>query len=108
MEYGQTVWSPHLRKHIDLIEGVQRSATKFVDNLYRLSYEERLAHVNRLTLKFRREFGDIVQVYKHLHYYDQASIPSKIKRNKRPNRRHDFQLVRNFPDDGHDRGVQAN
>ena len=51
LEYGQSIWSPHLRKHIDLMEGVQRRATKFVDKLYHLSYEERLAHVNLLTLE---------------------------------------------------------
>ena len=49
----------------------------------------------------------MVQVYKHLHHYDQASIPLKIMRKERPNQRHDFQLVRNFPN-AYYRGVQAN
>ena len=57
LKYGQSVWSPHLRKHINLIEGAQRRATKFVDKLY------------HPTLKFRREFGDMIQVYTHLHHY---------------------------------------
>ncbi|XP_066913249.1 uncharacterized protein [Clytia hemisphaerica] len=30
LEYAQSVWSPFLRKHVNLIEGVQRRATKLV------------------------------------------------------------------------------
>ena len=39
---GVQVWSPHLRKYIDLIEGVQRRATRLVPELKSLTYEERL------------------------------------------------------------------
>ena len=42
LEYGQSIWSPYLHKHINAIEKVQMRATKNVDGFSLLSYEERL------------------------------------------------------------------
>lgn len=42
LEYGHAVWYPHLRKHIDLLEQVQRRATRQVPGLAHLSYTDRL------------------------------------------------------------------
>ena len=33
LEYAQVVWSPHLRKHINMLENVQIRATKLVDGV---------------------------------------------------------------------------
>ena len=42
LEYGATVWNPHFKKQITLIENVQRRATKQIPGLTHLSYPERL------------------------------------------------------------------
>ena len=42
LEYCVQVWSPYKQKYIDLIEGVQRRATKLVPGLRRETYDERL------------------------------------------------------------------
>ena len=42
LEYGQVVWSPFLKKQVDMIENVQIRATKLVDGLQNLDYSERL------------------------------------------------------------------
>ena len=42
LEYAQAVWSPHFIKHINMIENVQKRATKLVDGLHALDYQERL------------------------------------------------------------------
>ena len=107
LEYAQSVWCPHLRKHINLIEGVQRRATKLVHNYKDLTYEQRLRNLHLPSLEFRRQFCDMVQLYKHLHIYDQSTIPNKFIPRARPNRRHNFELRRNFGNDGI-RGVQTN
>ena len=42
LEYASSVWSPHLIKHIEALESVQRRATKQVPGLSKLPYSERL------------------------------------------------------------------
>ena len=90
-----------------MIENVQIRATKLVDGLCELDYTDRLKKIDVPTLVFRREWGDVIEVYKHLHIYDENIIPPKFKRRTRPSRRHDFQLVENIPRDGV-RGAQLN
>ena len=64
LEYCVQVWSPHLRKHIKLIEGVQRRATRMVPELRELPYEERLKRLKLTTLEERRVRGDMIETYK--------------------------------------------
>ena len=106
LEYAQSVWSPRLRKHVNLLEGVQRRATRMVRCLRNLTYEERLRKLGLPSLEFRRHFGDMVQIYKHLHFYDKNTIVNKFVRRTRPHRKHDYELIPNFSDDGL-RGVQT-
>ena len=64
LEYANPVWNPYLQKHIDMIENVQRRATKMVPGLTNLSYEDRLRRLKMPTLTYRRTRGDIIEVYK--------------------------------------------
>ena len=64
LEYCVQVWSPYKRKHINLIERVQRRATKLVPALRDLSYEERLSRLKLTTLEERRTRGDMILTYK--------------------------------------------
>ena len=54
IEYASTIWSPHYRKHIRMIENVQIRATKYVGGMKDLSYEERLKKLDLPTLLFRK------------------------------------------------------
>jgi hypothetical protein len=54
LEYGIQAWRPHYHKDIDLIEGVQRRATKLIACLKDKSYEDRLKNLNLTTLETRR------------------------------------------------------
>ena len=76
LEYAQSVWSPHLRKHINMLENVQIRATKLVDGLARLDYPDRLKILNLPTLAYRRLRGDLIEIYKHFHHYDIETIVS--------------------------------
>eukprot|EP00111_Clytia_hemisphaerica_P019713 TCONS_00058183-protein len=42
----------------------------------------------------------MVEVYKHLHVYDKSSTCQKFVLRERPKRRHDYELQRNFANDG--------
>ena len=64
LEYAAPIWSPHLIKLKEIIENVQRRATKMVPGLSSLTYPERLRELNIPTLAYRRIRGDMIQVYK--------------------------------------------
>ena len=107
LEYCQSIWSPHLKKDIKMIESVQRRATRLVDGFQNLSYEQRLQELDLPTLAFRRRRGDMIELFKHHHTYDKQSLSSYFRQRSNPSRQHDFQLERNFALDGL-RGVQHN
>ena len=64
LEYCVQVWSPYKRKYINLLEGVQRRATKLVPELKNLEYKDRLQRLGLTTLEDRRVRGDMIETYK--------------------------------------------
>ena len=76
LEYCKQAWSPYLRKYIDMLEKIQRSATKLIPGLRDLTYEERLKECGLTTLETRRLQGDQIEVFKILNGYE--NIDSNI------------------------------
>ena len=107
LEYAQATWSPSAQKFIDMLENVQKRATRMVDGPSALDYEERLRRLELPTFVYRRARGDMIEVYKHIHIYDDTLIPEVFKLQPYGIRKHDFQLVWRKAKDGV-RGVQAN
>ena len=93
LEYGQSIWSPYLRKHINAIEKVQMRATKNVNGFGNLTYEERLRRLDLPTLIHRRKRGDMIDVYKHAATYDKAALSSSMTFSNRPSRKTDTRYV---------------
>ena len=58
---------------IDLLEGVQRRATKMILGYKYYCYEDRLALCQLSTLKGRRLRGDLIQTFKLLRGFDQIN-----------------------------------
>ena len=109
LEYGQSVWAPFLQKNINSIENVQIRATKLVDGMKDLDYEERLKKCNLTTLLFRRMRGDMIEMWKHFNVYDREILSPSFTPNNRPvrNGNHTFQLYQRRSGDG-ERGIQTN
>ena len=63
-------YSPYLRKDIDMLEKIQRRATKLIPGLRDLRYEERLKECGLTTLETRRLRGDQIEVFKILNGYE--------------------------------------
>ena len=75
LEYGNVVWSPSLKKHIQLIENVQRRFTKRIKGFKDMEYEERLKSLHLPSLEYRRFRGDMIETFKILKgFYDPITI----------------------------------
>ena len=66
LDYGCQLWSPYLIKHINMVEKVQRSFTRFISGMAGLSYTERLAVLKLYSLQRRRERYIVIYVWKIL------------------------------------------
>jgi hypothetical protein len=95
LEFANVVWSPMFQKDKDLIESVLRRATKVIQHLKDLSYEERLRHLKLPSMKYRRERGDMIEVYKFTHgLYSVNKELLELDRKQTGTRGHMFKLAK--------------
>ena len=94
LEYCIQAWNPHLRKDIDMLEKIQRRATKLIPGLRYLRYEERLKD-GLTTLETRRLRGGQIEVFIILNGYENidSNIFFEIKQSK-ITRVHHFTVVK--------------
>ena len=69
LEYCTPIWSPHLAKDIDVLEKLQRRATKLITSISTLTYEARLQELDLYSLFCRRQRSDLIKVYKTLNSF---------------------------------------
>ena len=84
LEYASIIWSPHTKQYQDMIEKVQRRATKLLPDLKDLPYNDRLKILQLPTLKYRRLRNDLLHLYKLTHNMvemDQATHCKKCTHN---------------------------
>ena len=70
LDYACQAWNPHFQRDIDVLERVQRRATRMISECRGLEYSDRLRILRLTTLETRRMRADLLEVYKILHKID--------------------------------------
>ena len=66
LEYCVHAWCPYMTQDIDMMERVQRRATKLIEGYWNKSYLDRMTETGLISLEKRRVRGDLIQVFKLL------------------------------------------
>ncbi|PIK49959.1 putative RNA-directed DNA polymerase from mobile element jockey-like [Apostichopus japonicus] len=74
LEYAVQAWNPYFAKDKEVLEKVQRRATRMISSLKRVPYYRRLQLLNLTTLELRRLRGDLIQVFKIVYGFDNLSF----------------------------------
>ena len=82
LEYGNVVWKPYFKKESELLEKLQRRATKIVKSVRNERYPVRLKRLNLPSLVYRRNRADMIQLYRIMTGIDNLQSSKFIKMEK--------------------------
>ena len=64
LKYAVQLWSPHLIKDTEIIERVQKRATRLIGGMQGKNYSQKLEQLGMYSLKKRRRRGDLIEAFK--------------------------------------------
>ena len=73
LEFGGAAWCPWTSKDEDTLEAVQKRLIRSLSNSHGETYEERVKNAGLITLKERRERGDVIEAFKTLRGVNRVS-----------------------------------
>ena len=94
LEYCVQAWRPHFKKDIEVLEKVQRRATRMIAECKGLEYDRRLKVAGLMTLEARRERADLLEVFKILNKFEGVQEEDFFVRNKVRGRGHTFKVYK--------------
>ena len=100
LEYCIHFWSPINVKGEDMLQGLQKRATKMIPSLRNLSYKERLKRLGMFSLRHRRLRDDMIEVFKMIQSIDQVNLGKLFcKDEDRRRRKHCLKIRRRVNSD---------
>ena len=90
----ETFFRPYLKKDIDLLEKVQRRATRLMTSDKSLSYTDRLQKFGLTTLETRRLRGDLIEVFKMFKGFDNIALNDFFKLSSTTLRGHTLKIYK--------------
>ena len=86
---------------MQVIEKVQRRATKLLTDLKDLPYQERLEILNLPSLKFRQIRGDLLQAYKIIHNIDNIDCSNFFSFTSNNTRNNELKIFKQYAKSSH-------
>ena len=94
LEYGNVIWGPHYKGDQQLIEKVQKRATKLIPGIRHLPYDQRLKRLELPSLRYRRRRGDMLETFKIVTSKVNINKEHFFKFNARETRGHQYKLCK--------------
>ena len=91
LEYANVIWFPSSKKHVLMLEKVQRRCTK-IGPLRGLPYTKRLEELCLTTLEVRRIRGDLISMFRYFKGFDKINFLNPPKLSSSRTRGHIFKL----------------
>ena len=96
LEYASEIWNPHLIRDIQVLEKVQKCATKLVPDLRQLTYSKRLVALNLPSLLYRRRRMDMITVFKIVHGLEGVPFDNLFTFHNNITRGNGYKLFKHF------------